>query len=97
MASCLVYSLSSVAFLSIFLVKYRIEFIIVLPIVVMLFTEYFVLSTRPDSSAQKPEELFRESDLTLIVLALVVVFIFASFVDIPLIATLAEQHYILVK
>ncbi|MFZ1109178.1 MAG: UbiA family prenyltransferase [Rhodomicrobium sp.] len=96
-ASCLVYSLFSIAFLSIFLVKYRIEYILALPIVVLLFTVYFSLSTRPDSSAQKPEKLFRERGLMLIVFALAAVFIFASFVDMPLLANLAEQHYILLK
>ncbi|WP_035971726.1 UbiA family prenyltransferase [Bradyrhizobium sp. WSM3983] len=96
-ASCLVYSLSSIAFLSVFLVECRIEYIIALPIVVMLFTAYFLLSTRPGSTAQKPEKLFREPGLMLILLALVVAFIFASFVNIPLIATLVEQHYISLK
>lgn len=96
-ASCLTYSLSSIAFLSIFLVKYRIEYIIALPVVIMLFTAYFLLAARPDSLAQKPEKLFRDSSLMLILLALVVVFILASYIDIPLLATLAEQHYILVK
>lgn len=93
-ASCLTYSLCSIAFLAIFLVKYRIEYILTLPIVVILFTTYFTLSTEPDSSTQKPEKLFREFGLLAIVGILVAVFIFSTFVDIPLLVSLTEQHYI---
>jgi len=93
-ASCIGYSLFSVAFLSIFLVKYRIEYILVLPIVVMLFTVYFSMSIKPGSSAQKPEKLFKESGLLMIVAALVAVFLITSFVDFPSLVSLAEQHYI---
>jgi hypothetical protein len=93
-ASCLSYSLFSVFFLSVFLVKYRIEYILAMPLVVMLFTTYFSMSTSPGSSAQKPEKLYGERGLMLIVLALVAVFLVASFVDMPFLARLAEQHYI---
>lgn len=93
-ASCFAYSLFSVFFLTVFLVKYRIEFVLIIPIVVLLFTTYFSMSTLPGSSAQKPEKLFRESGLILIVLALIATFLFTSFVNIPFLETLAEQRYI---
>ncbi|MHC2335710.1 UbiA family prenyltransferase [Bradyrhizobium sp. USDA 4454] len=93
-ASCLSYSLFSVFFLSVFLVKYRIEYILAMPLVVMLFTTYFSMSTSPGSSAQKPEKLYGERGLMLTVLALVAVFLVTSFVDMPFLARLAEQHYI---
>jgi len=60
-SSCISYSLFSVSFLAIFLIKYRIEYILVMPFVVALFTAYFSMSTLPGSSAQKPEKLFREN------------------------------------
>lgn len=93
-ASCLSYSLFAVFFLSVFLVKYRIEYILAMPLVVMLFTTYFSMATSPGSSAQKPEKLYGERGLMLIVLALVAVFLVASLVDMPFLARLAEQHYI---
>jgi len=96
-ASCIAYSLSSVAFLSIFLVKYRIEYILVLPFVVALFTVYFLLSMDSGSSAQNPEKLFRETGLITIVILLAVSFVFASSVDMPFLAMLAEQHFIVIK
>ena len=96
-ASCICYSLLSVTFLAIFLVKYRIEYILMMPFVVALFTNYFVMSTLPGSSAQKPERLFRESGLMKIVSALVALFLLTSFINMPFLASLAEQHFIPLK
>lgn len=96
-SSCITYSLCSVLFLSVFIVKYRIEYILAMPFVVSLFTVYFSMSTLAGSSAQKPEMLFRETRLIIIVVALVAVFAVASFVDMPVLAGLAEQHFIVLK
>lgn len=96
-SSCIAYSLCSVLFLSIFLIKYRIEYILAMPFVVALFTTYFAMSTLAGSSAQKPEKLFRETKLIGIVAALVAVFVLTSFVDIPALSGLAEQHFIVLK
>jgi hypothetical protein len=51
----------------------------------------------PGSSAQKPEKLFRETRLIAIVLMLGAVFLLASFINFPLLAELAEQHYVVLK
>ncbi|PPQ26506.1 hypothetical protein CCR94_22785 [Rhodoblastus sphagnicola] len=96
-ASCIAFSLLSVACLSIFLVKYRIEYILVVPCVVALFTFYFIMSVEPDSSAQKPERLFREPTLMALVALLVIVFLIASVFHIPLLDQFVEQHFIVVR
>jgi 4-hydroxybenzoate polyprenyltransferase len=96
-ASCVAYSLLSVFFLTVFLVKYRIEYLLSIPFVVLLFTTYFSMSMLPGSSAQKPERLFTETGLVMAVLALVVVFLLASFVDIPILTGLAQQQFITLK
>jgi 4-hydroxybenzoate polyprenyltransferase len=93
-ASCISYSLLAVTFLSIFLIKYRIEYLLVMPFVVALFTCYFVMATLPGSTAQKPERLFREPWLMAIVAALAAVFAVTSFVDIPALGVLSGQHFI---
>jgi len=97
MASCIAYSLLSISFLSIFLVKYRIEYLLVLPFVVILFTFYFAMSTKPRSSAQRPETLFREPGLMVIVLALVLAFIVSTFIDMPFLAAFTQQDFIIIK
>ncbi|RXH10127.1 UbiA family prenyltransferase [Bradyrhizobium guangzhouense] len=93
-ASCIGYSLFAVAFLSIFLDKYRIEYILTMPVVVLLFTVYFMKATSPGSSAQKPEKLFSDYSIMAIVLLLVAVFAFTSLVDLPILGNIAGQHYI---
>lgn len=96
-ACCLSCALLSVSFLAIFLVKYRIEYILVLPIIIALFTDYFVMSTQPDSTAQKPERLFREKRLVALVVLLGVMFLVTSLVDLPVLSQFTEQHYIAVR
>ena len=93
-SSCLVYALTSVMALAIFFVKYRIEYIFVLPAIAILFGQYLALSMQPTSTAQKPEQLFRERRLMLIVLAIVVIFAICTVVNMPFLEPLTSQRYI---
>jgi 4-hydroxybenzoate polyprenyltransferase len=92
--SCLGYALYSVFFLAIFLIKYRIEYLLAVPVVVILFTQYLALAMETGSSAQKPERLFREPTLILTVSLLVVLFLVLTFVRIPALDFLTNQRYI---
>ena len=93
-ASCFVYAMLSISFLAIFLIKYRIEYLLVLPVTVALFGYYFILSVAPGSSAQKPEKLYRETGLIRLVVLLALVFLLATFVDMPALSELSGQHFI---
>ncbi len=94
--SCMLYAIMSVFFLAIFLIKYRIEYILVYPFIAALFTTYFWLSFVPASVVQRPERLFRSkrlmSGVTVMVLALLV----TSFVDMPWLRQFTDAHFILV-
>lgn len=92
--SCFVYTLLSSFFLAIFLVKYRIEYILILPIVTALFAYYLALSMQAGSSAQKPEKLFRERGLIALVILLLIVCTLTTVVNIPALEGLMSQHYI---
>ncbi len=92
--SCLTYSLLATSFLSIFLIKYRVEYLLLLPVVITLFVYYMAISNDPGSSAQSPEKLYRERGLISIVVVLIVIFVFATFVDLPMMEALSAQHYI---
>ena len=96
-SSCMCYSLLSIAFLSVFLIKYRIEYLLLLPLVIALFVFYFSMSTLPGSTAQKPEKLFLEKELMYIVAGLAFVFVLTSFINIPILDILAGQHFITLK
>ena len=83
MVSCLLYAMMSAFFLAVFLVKYRIEYLLATPIIAALFGQYFALSLKHDSVAQRPEKLFREKRLIVTVAATVIILVFLTFVQIP--------------
>ena len=84
----------SAYFLAVFLIKYRVEYILLMPQIILLFTQYLGLAMRPDSSAQNPEKLFRERRLMLTMILVAAVFVLATFVEIPVLAGLAQQRFI---
>lgn len=83
MVSCFVYAMMSAFLLGVFLVKYRPEYILVLPCITGLFAVYLWLATRPGSVAQNPERLFHSRRLTTMLGATVAAFVVATFVDMP--------------
>lgn len=92
--SVFMYAMFSVAFLSIFLIKYRIEYVLVLPAVVMLFGKYLALSMLPGSTAQKPEHLFRERGLLGIAALVAALFVVLTFVNLPALEYFSSQKFI---
>ena len=96
-ASCFIYGLLSTFFLAVFLIKYRIEYLLLVPVIIALFGYYLILSTQPNSSAQNPEKLFRERTLIELVVVLFGLFILTTWVDIPVLSTLSAQRYISIR
>ena len=95
--SCFVYALSATFLMGIFLVKYRIEYVLAFPFIIMLFAHYLRLSLRSGSVAQKPEKLFREKSLMGISSATVLALAVLSFVDLPVLHGLSEPHFLTVQ
>jgi 4-hydroxybenzoate polyprenyltransferase len=92
--SCFVYALFAVFFLAVFLIKYRIEYLLTVPVIIALFAHYMAIAIQPGTSAQKPERLFREPGLVALVLLLAATFLLTTFIDIPMLGSLAVQQYI---
>ncbi|HEX4196790.1 MAG TPA: UbiA family prenyltransferase [Caulobacteraceae bacterium] len=92
--SCFVYALLSSFFLAVFLIKYRVEYLLLLPIVVVLFGHYLLMSLRPGSAAQAPEKLYRERGLIGLVILFAVVFGVATIIDLPAMHVFTNQRYI---
>lgn len=84
------YALISCFFLGIFLIKYRIEYIMLFPIVALLFTYYLNLGLKKTSITQTPEKLFQSKTLLIIVLSLVLSFALLTFADINYLNILLE-------
>src|SRR5215813_50204 len=92
--SCFVYALVTSFFLAIFLIKYRIEYLITVPVLIALFGHYLALSMQPESTAQRPEKLFKERGLIALVGLLAITFLVATFVDMPALEIFTGQRYI---
>ncbi len=95
--SVFVYAMLSTFFIGIFLVKYRVEYLMAMPVLVALYGRYLSMSLVPNSTAQRPEKLFRERKLMLIAVALAGTFVIATLYDFPFLARFAEEQYIDVR
>ena len=94
LTSAFFYAMCSVFFMGIFLIKYRIELVLLMPFIIGLFCYYFWLSYEKDSAVQKPEKLYREKWLMAYCLLVVVIFTALMFVDIPQLKIFTEMKFI---
>lgn len=92
----LVYALCCAFFVAIFLIKYRIEYVLLFPCLVALFAAYYALSLTPGSVARKPERLFTAKPVMATAAVTVAVFAATTVVDIPILEQLTSQRYIAV-
>lgn len=77
------YALCATFFMGVFLIKYRIEYLVAIPILFVLFTYYIMLAYNEDSAVQKPEKLYKEKALLSIVAVFVIILVIFSVIDIP--------------
>lgn len=77
------YAISSGFFLGIFLIKYRVEFLLSFPLFSLLFVWYAHIAMEPHSTTQTPEKLYREPKFVAYVLFLGIVVTALFFIDIP--------------
>ncbi|MBF0337550.1 MAG: UbiA prenyltransferase family protein [Nitrospirae bacterium] len=86
------YAITSSLFLGIFLIKYRIEFIMSFPLFAALFTWYLKIGLQHNSPAQRPQQLFTQVGFMVFV-ALLAVFVMALFfLDIPILHTIFTRN-----
>ena len=94
LASALFYALISTFCIGVFMVKYRIEYIVTTPVLFFLYAYYLAMSLDEDSAVQKPEKLYREKNLMILVAIFVIVFLFCSFVDMSFLHELTSNALI---
>ena len=92
--SAFLYAQLAAFFLAVFLVKYRIEYLLSLPVFAALFAVYLRIGLKPDSTAQRPEKLFRERSLLAVVALLVATLALLTWIDIPALDRLSSPHYL---
>ncbi|MFT3985680.1 MAG: UbiA prenyltransferase family protein [Lachnospiraceae bacterium] len=83
LVSAFFYAMCATFFIGIFMIKYRIEYLVAMPFIFGLFCFYLWISFKPDSAVQKPEKLYREKKLLIYIVALVAILLILTFVDIP--------------
>lgn len=80
--------------IAVFLIKYRIEYLLSFPLFALLFAAYLRLGLKRGSNAQTPERLFEERLIVVVVGLLVAALALLSVVDIPSLGVLSEPHYL---
>ena len=94
LVSIFFYAMCSIFFTGIFLIKYRIEFILFVPAMIGLFCYYFLLSLNADTAVQNPEKLYRQKGLMIYCAVLIFLFIFFVSIDIPFLKFIADNRLI---
>ena len=95
LASAFFYALLSAFFLGVFLIKYRIEFLVSMPFLAFLFTWYLVIGMRAHSPAQSPEKLYREKAFVAYVSFVAGLITALFFVDLPWLRFLVSNYALL--
>jgi 4-hydroxybenzoate polyprenyltransferase len=88
------YALFAAFLLGVFLVKYRIEYLLSLPAFAALFTWYLAIALRSDSAAQAPERLHRERRFMAFAGGLSLLVALLTFVDLPFLSFLMDPFLI---
>lgn len=83
LTSMFFYSTSFALFLGIFIVRYKIELIVIMPLVPGFVSYYMYVAFKKGSPVQYPEKLYRESGLMLYLSICIVAFMACMFVEIP--------------
>ncbi len=84
LVSSFFYAMCATFFIGVFMIKYRMEYIIAMPFVFGLFCFYLYIAFKPDSAVQKPEKLYKEKSLLAYIALLVVILLVLTIVDLPM-------------
>jgi uncharacterized membrane protein YjjP (DUF1212 family) len=80
--SAFYYAVACTFFLGIFLIKHRIELLLTFPFLALMFSWYLRIAHRQDSTAQRPEELYKNWKFMIFIGLLSIMFISLLFIDI---------------
>ncbi|MBO5551791.1 MAG: UbiA family prenyltransferase, partial [Lachnospiraceae bacterium] len=94
LCSSMFYAFCATFCMGLFLVKYRIEYVLAMPFLFLLFVYYLYIAFKEDSAVQKPEKLYKEKKLMVFVLLIVVIFVLLTVVDIPALKLFQEPFLI---
>ncbi len=83
LVSMFIYSIASALFLGVFIVRYRLELILSIPLLAGFYGYYLYVGLKPNSAVQNPEHLYRERGLMIYLIICVLVCFGLMFWDVP--------------
>ncbi len=83
LVSMFFYGSAAALLLGVFIVRYKLELLLSVPIIAGFFAMYMHVTLKPDSPVQNPERLYRERGLMIYLSICVVAFLGLMFVDVP--------------
>ncbi len=95
LVSILFYAMSFAFFFGVFMVKYRIELLLTLPLFSILFCWYLHLGMKADSPAQRPEGLYKERAFSLYFILVILVVVALLFFHFPFLAYFLNKSFLL--
>lgn len=94
LCSSMFYAFCATFCMGIFLIKYRLEYLVAMPFMFFLFVFYLFIAFKEDSAVQKPEKLYKEKKLIAYVGFIMVLFVILTFVDIPVLQMFQDPYLI---
>ena len=94
LGSSFFYALCATFCMGIFMIKYRVEYVVSMPVLFWLFVHYLMMSYKKDSAVQKPEKLYREKKLLGIAAVFVLALVLLTWIDIPWMEGFSEPYLI---
>jgi decaprenyl-phosphate phosphoribosyltransferase len=88
------YAMNAALFLGVFLIKYRIEFILCFPFIALLFTWYAWYGLNGDLVTENPEKIYKKGNFLLYTSFVVILIFVLFFIDIPGLMFLMEKHIV---
>jgi hypothetical protein len=82
LTASLFYSFMSFFFVAIFSIRYRVEYLLITPLLAYLYILYFNLGLKKESVAQRPEKLYREKKLIVLVFSISFFYLVLTFVNV---------------
>lgn len=89
--SAFCYALTSTFLLGVFLIKYRVEYILSFPFIAILFAYYLAIALKAEAVVQTPEKLYRETGFVAYLLFLTALIVALSLIDMPFLGILLVE------
>lgn len=83
LVSMFTYACGSALFLGVFIIRYHLELILLVPMIAVFFGYYLHVALKDHSAAQNPERLYKETGLMIYLAICLVLFLVVMFVEIP--------------